>query len=314
MAKEGRLTYVGKLCNSEALSSPMQTLPLGPDDVWVPPGPRLWCSKSISNSHSPKIVKTLLAPSSLSLPQTHTVPIITLVGRALAVTVNHQRRGQGPHAQSGPARDPIPADVSRQCLFEARKVFPFGGCEALGLGESSLAPPGGFPFSGEQGQRCSRAPPDGRPQPLWLPTAPDGNTPAGGTSMATEQWGPKQLEEKPRRQRCSPQHQGSQHRDSCFDKNLVPAPVQATSNMAAAARSKTPRTGWNYALPHGSGSPWPQSFSQLENEQTTIPRKLWNSCHNDCIFTGTQGILGNGVRTGGVARRQITRCGVAIKI
>lgn len=84
--------------------------------------------------------------------------------------------------------------------------------------------------------------------------------------MDPERWGPEQLEEEPRRQRCSPQHQGSQHRDSCFDKPLVPAPVLDTSNMAAAARSKTPRTGWNYALPHGSGSPQPQNFPQLKNE------------------------------------------------
>lgn len=73
--------------------------------------------------------------------------------------------------------------------------------------------------------------------------------------MTPERRGPKQLEEEPRRRRCFPQHQGPQHRDSYFDYPLVPAPVLAASNMAAAARSKTPRTRWNTALLHGSGSP-----------------------------------------------------------
>lgn len=40
----------------------------------------------------------------------------------------------------------------------------------------------------------------------------------------------------------------------------MPAPVLATINMAAAARSKTPLMGWDCALPHGSGSPQPQIF------------------------------------------------------
>lgn len=77
---------------------------------------------------------------------------------------------------------------------------------------------------GEEGRRCCKAPPDGRPQPLRLPAARGGHSLAGGTSMSPERWGPKQPVEEPRRRRCSPQHQGPQHRDSCFDNPLVPAP------------------------------------------------------------------------------------------
>lgn len=171
--------------------------------------------------------------------------------------MNHQRRGQGPHAQTGPVGDPVPAVLSRECFFWARKTSPCCVYEALGLGASSLAPPGGCPFSGEEDRRCFRAPPDGRSQPLRLPAARGGHTLAGRTSMTPERWRPKQLEQEPRCRRCSPQHQGPQHRDSCFDYPLVPAPVLAASNMAAAARSKTPRTRWNSALLHGSGSPQP---------------------------------------------------------
>ena len=92
------------------------------------------------------------------------------------------------------------------------------------------------------------APPDGRPQPLRLPATPGGHTLAGGTFVAPERWGPKQLKKEPRRRRCSLRHQGPQHRDSCFDNPLVPAPVLTTSNMAAAARSKTPRSGITHYL------------------------------------------------------------------
>jgi hypothetical protein len=169
--------------------------------------------------------------------------------------MNHQRRGQGPYAQSGSAGDLVPAVLSRGCFFGARKASPRGGSQALGLRASSLVPPGGCPYSGEQGRRCSRALPGGHAPPLRLPIVPSGYTPTGGTSMVLERWGTKQPEEEPRRQRRSPQHQGAQHRDSCFVNPPVPAPVLATTNMAAAARSKTQRTGWDRTLPHGSGSP-----------------------------------------------------------
>lgn len=211
---------------------------------------------NLSNSHTQRESGH---SSRLYRPRTQAVPIITLAGRALAVTVNHQRRGQGPHAHSDSVGELIPAVLSGECFFGARKASPCGGCKALGLGTSTLMPPGGCPSAGDQGQRCSRTPPEGCSQPLRLPVALGGHTPTGETSGSLERWRPKQLDEEPLRRRCS-QHQAPQHRDSCSDSPVVPAPVLpapvlATSNMAAAARSKTPRSEWNDALPHGSGSP-----------------------------------------------------------
>ncbi|KAK2092635.1 hypothetical protein P7K49_029164 [Saguinus oedipus] len=55
--------------------------------------------------------------------------------------MNHQHCGQGPHAQSGPVGDPVPAVLSWECFFRARKVSPSGSYKAFGIKASSLVPP-----------------------------------------------------------------------------------------------------------------------------------------------------------------------------
>lgn len=93
----------------------------------------------------------------------------------------------------------------------------------------------------------------------------------------------------------------------------MPAPVLATSNMAAAARSKTPQTGGITHYLTGVVVHSPRAFCGWRMNKLQFPE----SCQSRVTMTAElqeRGACWEMEFVGGVVRRQMSRWGVAIKM